>query len=228
MHHAPPALVSLRMLRSILILLCLSLPVAAWPFSLQKKLGPDYHLQTGDIVFQATGGQQCEAIRAATHSPFSHCGVVFESDGRLYVLEAINPVVSTPLAKFRKRSLPGTFHARRLKGIDKHLTPLVMANAIAWSESNLGKSYDALFLWNDNELYCSELVWKIFHESAGLELVQPRRFDSFDLSSEIVQGLIVERFGSRDKFPGAEPVVAPSDLAKSPLLVEVPRRHGKK
>lgn len=215
-------------MRSLMLLLCLALPLSAWPFSLKKSTTPAYDLQTGDIVFQATGGEQCRAIRAATHSPYSHCGVVFQSDGKLYVLEAISPVVSTPLDHFRKRSVPGTFHARRLKNIDEALTPETFKKAVTWSEFNLGKPYDSLFLWGDKELYCSELVWKVFHEAAGIDLVKPRRFDSFDLSSEIVQGLIVQRFGSRDKFPGAEPVVAPSDLAASKMLVEVPRQRAKK
>lgn len=43
------------MVGSVLFLLLLSLPVAAWPFGVGKKTGPAYHLQTGDIVFQATG-----------------------------------------------------------------------------------------------------------------------------------------------------------------------------
>lgn len=217
------------MTQSLLVLLLLSLPVAAWPFPAKKKTSPEYDLQTGDIVFQATGGQQCQAIRAATHSRYSHCGVVFQSqDGRFHVLEAVSPVASTPLDQFKRRSVPGTFHARRLKNADRALTPEVFQKALTWSESNLGKPYDSLFLWNDRELYCSELVWKIFHESADIDLVQPRRFDSFDLSSDIVQGLIVQRFGSREKFPGAEPVVAPADLAKSPLLIEAPRKPRKK
>ena len=113
-----------------MFLLLLSLPVAAGPSSSKRKAGPEYDLQTGDILFQATGGQQCQAIRAATHSPFSHCGVVFQTeDGHFRVLEAVSPVASTPLDQFKRRSVAGTFHARRLKTAGKALTPEVFRKA---------------------------------------------------------------------------------------------------
>jgi hypothetical protein len=43
-----------------------------------------------------------------------------------------------------------------------------------------------------------------------------------------VKAIIAKRYGSADKLPRDEPVVAPGDLAASPLLVEVPRIEGKK
>ena len=215
-------------MRSLLAVLLLTLPATAGPSFLKKSATSDYALLTGDIVFQATGGHQCEAIRAATHSKYSHCGVVFRTEGRLYVLEAVSPDVSTPLATFKKRSLPGTFHARRLKNAEQAITPATLEKALAWTKSNLGKAYDVKFLWSDRELYCSELVWKVYRHSADIELAQPRRFDSYDLTPRSVQNLITHRFGSREHFPEAEPVVAPSDLATSPLLAEVPRQQRKK
>ncbi len=38
-----------------------------------------------------------------------------------------------------------------------------------------------------------------------------------------VKKIIEERYGSVEKMPLDEKVVAPSDLARSPLLVEIPR-----
>ena len=72
-----------------------------------------YQLQTGDVVFQCTGGEQAKAIREATGSRYTHCGVVFEDNGTFKVLEASQPVKVTPIADFRRRSLPGTFQVRR-------------------------------------------------------------------------------------------------------------------
>lgn len=193
-----------------------------------KMGGRDYDLREGDIVFQATGGRQCEVIRAATGSPWSHCGVVFASGGRLYVLEAVSPVRSTPLQEWYERSLAGTFHARRLAAATGPPDEAVVRKAQAWARRQVGKPYDLRFLWSDEELYCSELVWKLFKTAGGVELCKPRRFDSFNLEPTIVQRMIVERFGSRQAFPSRELVVAPHDLATSPLLCEVPRRSGKK
>ncbi|MDA1005918.1 MAG: YiiX/YebB-like N1pC/P60 family cysteine hydrolase, partial [Verrucomicrobia bacterium] len=130
-----------------LLFLLISLPLhGGFPFL--KSPHPDYDLQVGDIVFQATGGAQCEAIRAATNSQYSHCGVVFSSRGELHVLEAVSPVRTTPLEVFRKRSLRGTFHARRLKDAETALTRERLDKAVAWTNQNLGKPYDVKFLWS--------------------------------------------------------------------------------
>ncbi|RYD47977.1 MAG: peptidase, partial [Verrucomicrobiaceae bacterium] len=45
-------------------------------------------IREGDIVFTSSELGQGEAIIAATGSPYTHCGVVFEKNGKLMVLEA--------------------------------------------------------------------------------------------------------------------------------------------
>lgn len=182
-----------------------------------------YDLREGDIVFHGTGGEQAEAVRRATGSPYTHCGVVFAENGRLMVLEAVQPVRVTTVAEFQRRSRPGTFHARRLKsppdaaGLEK---------AKAWGTRQIGLDYDARFRWSGETLYCSELVWKAF-EQAGVRLCEPRRFHDYRLDHPKVRALIAKRYGSAAKLPKDEPVVAPGDLAESPLLAEVPRVEKK-
>ena len=182
-----------------------------------------YALQEGDILFHGTPGQQADAIRGATGSPYTHCGVVFQENGQLLVLEAVQPVRTTTIEEFEKRGTPGTFHAKRLKsppdaaGIEK---------AMAWGKKQLGLNYDARFQWGDDKLYCSELVWKAFNE-AGVKLCEPRRFKDYKLDHPAVKPVIEQRYGSADKLPKDEPVVAPGDLADSKLLEEVPRVEKK-
>ncbi len=178
-----------------------------------------YALRTGDIVFQGTRGEQGEAVRQATRSPYTHCGVVFEEKGVLKVLEAVQPVCVITLVEFQQRSVPGTFHARRLK---TPLPPAALEAAKAWGAKQVGLDYDPHFQWSDGTLYCSELVWKIYAK-AGIELCDTRRFHDYDLDAPLVKALIGRRYGTKDKLPKDEPVVAPSDLAASPLLVEVPK-----
>jgi len=66
---------------------------------------PSYDLREGDIVFQGNPGDVDDAIRAATDSPFTHCGVVIRIDDEWMVLEAVQPVRLTPAGAFRQRSL---------------------------------------------------------------------------------------------------------------------------
>lgn len=194
-------------------------------FGLFNKSGhPNYErLRTGDIVFQELGGEQGQAVRAATGSRFTHCGVVFEQDGKLYVLEAIQPVSVVSLDAFRRRSK--LFHARRLKDPSALNVPNLQ-KALRWGRQQLGKDYDPLFQWDDDHLYCSELVWKIYRRAAGIELCEPKTFQTYFLDKPEVRRLIRKRYGNRANLPAREPVVAPSDLAASHLLIEVPRRKS--
>lgn len=198
-------------------------PLAALAFTsfsgLQAADEGEYRYMTGDLVFQSTSGEQAKAIRAATGSRYTHCGVVFEQDGTFKVLEASQPVKITPLEEFRKRSLPGTFEVRRLK---EPLSSEAIEAGRDWGKQQIGLNYDPHFRWDDQTLYCSELVWKVF-KKAGVELCPTKRFRDYELESPEVKKVIADRYGSKDKMPQEEPVVSPGDLADSPLLVPVPK-----
>jgi Permuted papain-like amidase enzyme, YaeF/YiiX, C92 family len=190
---------------------------AAWFLSTASPVFAE-PLREGDIVFTSSERGQGEAIIEATGSDYNHCGIVFQKDGKLMVLEAVQPVGVVSLQEFKSRSKPGTFLARRLK---TPLAPEKYREARIWAEAQIGKNYDVRFLWDDGKLYCSELVWKIYHK-AGVELCELRRFRDYDLEKPSVQKIIKERFGGPDHLPLDEKVVAPSDLAESVLLVNVP------
>ncbi len=175
-------------------------------------------LREGDVVFSSSPHGQGGAIMAATGSAYTHCGIVFVKDGKTMVLEAVQPVGVVSLEDFKSRSQPGTFMARRLK------TPPAPASyqaARTWAEAQIGKNYDIGFRWDDTKLYCSELVWKIY-QRAGIELCEPRLFRDYKLDDPKVRKMIEERYGKMENLPLDEKVVAPSDLATSPLLVEIP------
>ena len=172
----------------------------------------------GDIVFSSAAAGQGGMIMAATGSSITHCGIIFLMEGKPMVLEARQPVGVSSLEQFKAHCKPGYFTARRLK------SPVSVASlrvARTWAEAQIGKNYDARFLWDDTNLYCSELVWKTY-QKAGVELCEPRHFRDYHLDEPRVRKVIEERFGSIEKLPMDEKVVAPSDLIMSPLLVEIP------
>lgn len=174
-------------------------------------------LQPGDIVFSSATRGGGEAIIAATGSPYAHCEIVFTQNGKLMVLEAVQPVGVIALEKFIARSDPKAFTVRRPKVPP---TPEAFEKGREWGAAQIGKDYDPRFQWGDDKIYCSELVWKIYKE-AGIELCPPPRFRDYDLEKPAVKKIIDERFGGMTKLPLDEKVVAPSDLAVSPLLVAV-------
>lgn len=192
--------------------------------SLRKAPPRDYELREGDIVFQGNAGPQSDAIRDATGSAFTHCGVVFNHESRWFVIEAVQPLRSTPLDRWIDRGLPGTYRAYRLK---QPLRPAAADRARAWAMGQLGKNYDLKFRWDDGALYCSEFVWKLFREG-GIELCQTRAFRDYELEAPTVKAIIRQRYGGTENLPLDETVVAPGDLAASKLLAEAPRRRTQK
>jgi hypothetical protein len=187
----------------------------------KQESNPFYDLAEGDIVFQGNPGEANDAIRTATDSPFTHCGVVLRIDGEWMVLEAVQPVRLTPVGAFRQRSLPGTYRAMRLaRPVDAD----ALHAAREWGRRQKGRNYDFHFRWEDGALYCSELVWKFYRE-AGVEICPLREFHDYRLEHPGVRRWVERRYGSPERLPKGEAVVSPGDLAASSLLVEAPLRH---
>lgn len=176
-------------------------------------------LKEGDIVFQDLACSQSEAIKLATHSDYSHVGIVLFKDGKPYVYEAVGPVKFTPLRSWIKQGEGSRFVARRLKNADKVLTPEVLKKLEQVALGFKGKHYDWLFDWSDEKIYCSELVWKIYQRATGLQVGKPQRLKDFDMSSKAVQEQLVEKYGAQ--VPWDEVVISPQRMFDSDLLITI-------
>ncbi len=126
-----------------------------------------YVPQAGDVVFQSLPhGEVVAAIEGSTGSPWSHCGIVAEEEGRWYVYEAIGEVRRTPLGEYYRRGRDGRFSVCRLKGEYRDRIPAMLDAA----RERLGVPYDLRYRMEDDEIYCSELVFKAFRAATGEEL----------------------------------------------------------
>jgi uncharacterized protein YycO len=83
----------------------------------------------------------------------------------------------------------------------------------------IGKNYDLTFEWDDERIYCSELVYKIYKLGAGIEVGKLQKLSEFDLSNPIVKAKLVERYGT--KIPLDEPVISPGAIFTDTNLMEV-------
>lgn len=160
-------------------------------------------LAPGDLVLHSSRSAQSAALRAATGSRWTHVGLVFRRDGRWEVLEAVQPVRWTPLDAWVRRGIDGDVVALRYD--EPFDAQRLQKAAEAW----LDRPYDLLFQWSDDTIYCSELVWKAYHEQ-GIDLGTLAPMDSFDLSSPEVKALIEAR--TKGSVDLQEPVVAPSSF----------------
>lgn len=177
-------------------------------------------LLPGDIVFQEMDSPQGEAIKLATGSDYTHCGILFEDPkGGSVVVEAVQPVRITPLEKWIARGVGQNYLVMRLDGSDSLLTKEVLDRMFDAGKKLVGRDYDLLFAWSDDRMYCSELVWKLYSREAGITLAVLRTLRDFDLSHPLVRKKLSERYG--DDIPLAEPVIAPADLLASNILKTV-------
>ncbi len=148
-------------------------------------ISPSRLVREGDLLFQQLRcGPLCEAIEDATdgyhHFRISHVGIVVDSAGSKYVLEAYGSVRLTPLDTFLMRSVDS--HGRpkvivaRLKAKYHNYLPA----ALNYGLSLVGRPYDTVFSLDNEAYYCSELIYFMFSQSGanGLFHVYPMNFRS--------------------------------------------------
>jgi hypothetical protein len=176
-------------------------------------------VQDGDIIFQTSLSSQSVAIQRATHSKYSHMGLIVVRDGAPYVLEASATVRYTPLKKWIERGAGHHYEIKRLRESATMLTP-EHVNALHQAGTQfLGRPYDLTFDWSDERMYCSELVYKIYDRALGTKIGDLQRVRDFDLTDAAVQAKMRERYGS--ELPLDAPVISPVAMEQSPLLVTV-------
>ena len=184
-----------------------------------KKLADQGEIKNGDLIFQTSLSGQSKAIQVATHSKYSHCGLIYKDGNDFFVFEAVQPVKRTQLDKWIARGQNGKFVIKRLKNAEQVLTPAALQKMKQVGEEFTGKNYDLTFEWSDNKIYCSELIWKVYQRATGLEVGKLQKLSDFDLTNEVVKKKMIERYG--DKIPMNEIVISPSSIFESQLLTTV-------
>lgn len=185
-----------------------------------ESLSPQ--LRDGDIIFQTSQSAQSIAVQKATHSKYSHMGIIFFRDGKPYVFEAIKTIQYTPLNKWIARGDGGHYIIKRLREADRILTPNAVTKLRYAAKKFQGRPYDLTFEWSDDRIYCSELVWKIYDRGIGVQVGRLQKLRDFDLSDPVVKVKMQERYGNR--VPMDETVISPGEMFSSKLLVVVIER----
>ena len=176
-------------------------------------------LRDGDIIFHTSRSVQSIVIQKATHSKYSHMGIVFIRDGNPFVYEAIKTVRYTPLKKWVARGEGGHYVVKRLRDADRVLTAEAIVRLREVAAKLQGKPYDLTFEWSDSRIYCSELVWKIYDRGLGLPVGRLQKLRDFDLSDPIVKSKMKERYGKA--IPMDETVISPAEMFSFDGLVVV-------
>ncbi|WP_343671966.1 YiiX family permuted papain-like enzyme [Chitinophaga sp.] len=173
-------------------------------------------IHNGDLIFQTSQSAQSKAIQLATKSSYSHCGIIYQEGDKFYVFEAVQPVKRTPLDKWIARGKGGHYVIKRLKDADKVLTADALKKMKQVGETFTGKNYDLTFEWSDDQIYCSELIWKVYQRATGIEIGKLEKLSDFDLTGDVVKAKLKERYGNH--IPKDEVVISPKAIFESELL----------
>ena len=188
----------------LLIYICLSTNVSA-----------ECPLQEGDIVFIKSQSKQSELIKIVTGSEWTHVGLAFREASGFKILEAVQPVKWTNLLSFLERSKNLAFEIKRAK------FPFDSVLLKAESLKDLNKDYDLIFNWDDNAIYCSELVWKSYFRTSHVEIGRLQKNKDFPNADNYkVQHELQSRYKQLGRTYNKEtwleePVISPIQLMRS-------------
>jgi uncharacterized protein YycO len=176
-------------------------------------------VQEGDLIFQTSRSAQSVAIQKATHSRYSHMGMVLFRDGQPYVFEAAAGVRYTPLKQWINRGEDGHYVVKRLIDATHVLGPIAIERLHGEADKYAGKAYDSAFEWTDERFYCSELVWKIYDRALHIDIGHTQQLKDFDLDDPVVKSALQDRYGK--SIPLEQQVISPAAMFNSPKLVTV-------
>jgi hypothetical protein len=165
----------------------------------------------GDIIFQSLPHMPLiNAIEGATQSPYSHCGIVAQEQGRWYVYEALNRVRRVSLLRFCLQGRGDRFIVYRLREEDQKYVP----DMLRYVRSVQGRPYDMRYEMDDEKIYCSELIYKAYQSAAHQPLGQTVRFG--DLDWKPYEQLVVQL--ERGTVPVDRVMIPPRQLSEAKQL----------
>lgn len=184
-----------------------------------------FSLKVGDILFKEYPSDSAftDAVVAATSSldryRFSHVGVVTSSGGKLVVTEAVfSGVKETPLDSFlltarHAGKQPIVLAARLKKTYRKAIKP-----ALPRLKSLLGKPYDRCFLPDNDQYYCSELIYATFLID-GKPIFESRPMTFKDKETGEMSPLWIRYFNELNcPIPEGVTGTNPGDMSRSKIL----------
>ena len=181
--------------------------------SCRSSLPKDYDVREGDILFQSLPHSPLvDTIEGVSRSPYSHCGIVARSEGQWLVIEAIGPVKETPIVKWIDRGRGEWFVAYRMNASLSAKIPEILAEARRY----LGRPYDIHYSFDEERIYCSELIFKAVKAATGCrlgktELLGELNWRPYEAFIRSIEG----------RIPLDREMITPESLSEAPELTKV-------
>ena len=181
-----------------------------------------FELLSGDILFQDGSSDFNNAVKKVTNSVegynFSHCGIYFvDSTGNEFVIEAFNDgVILTDISEFMNRHLtkdnkPKVVVGRLVDSLTVNI-PDIIQNALIY----LGKKYDNEFDLENDEIYCSELIYFVYKNSFYENIFETNPMTFIDVNTNQIHQYWQKHFGFLEiPVPEGKEGINPGGISKS-------------
>lgn len=172
----------------------------------------------GDLIFQISKNDRAKALQLASGSKYSNVGLIFTNprDGQYMVVDALDSIHASTLDEWIRSSEGSHVAILRMKNSNKILGASKTKKLKQKVKELKGVPYDPYFSWGNDALYSSEFVWKLYSKVLYIDICEPGKLNSFDLSSGLVKKQIGDKYakGISDTLKA----VSPGDLYRSPKL----------
>jgi len=172
-----------------------------------------YKPMEGDIIFQSLPKvvDLVIAIEGVTSSKYSHVGIVIKKDNKWYVREAMGVVKDTPLRSWIARGRQAGIDVYRIKNQSE------VKGLIKETNKYMGLKYDVKYKMDDEEIYCSELIYKAYKDSTNKKMGKLYSLGEMNWKP---YKKIIEKYEEGD-VPINRKMITPRDLAKSKYIEKV-------
>lgn len=160
-----------------------------------------YSVREGDLLFHIA--EQGNAITDVTPAMIDHVAIVLSADS---VVEAVGQgVKTTPLDSLRRQD--GYYVIGRVRKADRQ-------RSVSNARRYLGRPYDYVYLADNDDIYCSELVQLAYVDKAGEALFTPVPMSFHDQTGRITD--YWTQFYARRSMavPEGQPGTNPAELSK--------------
>lgn len=166
---------------TFIVFACQRAPVEKYSLSVQEL---DL-LQPGDIILRMGTGSLSKAINSYLDEDLelSHIGILSNKEsGRWMVIHSVSKYLSEAdglqqqdLAAFVEESVPRSIIVTRLRksALPEGLGLLMEQKALHYLAEKVPFDY-SFSLEDQSRLYCSELIWQIIRESAGINVFEEK------------------------------------------------------
>jgi uncharacterized protein YycO len=180
-----------------------------------------FSLQSGDLLFQAGKSTTLsDAIAQVTSGAdsvnYTHVGIVSIENDEIFVIEATTPkvrkvIIDTFLNDARKINGKPIVAVGRLQLKYFDIIPQAIKNA----ETYLGKPYDYVYSPDNDEYYCSELIYLAFRNKKDKPVFKAKKMTFCDDKGNMTASWISHFAKYKAPIPEGRKGTNPGDMSKS-------------